>query len=378
MESNGGNILINIYKNLRHHKKFILLFAIIVTILTGLYVFLVADPIFLSSATLKATSKQSGIGGLLGGGIPDISDLGELAGGGSSSKELALYENILLSRRCVEATIIKFDLNKDWEFKYMQDAVKHFRTEVLQIQKDKLANMMTINVFYKDPVIAKDIVEFLIFQLNGINTELNIQTAKNNKEFIQNRYEVTKKELQQAEDSLKFYQDRYGLLPEALFKAASQAEIQLESEIKSEEIKLELLKKILSPNQSEIITQEEKIKLLNSELDKIKNSGENSSQSNLFLKGAPNIVLNFNRLLRDVEIQNKILSYVIPILEQAKIEEKRETPVVIVLDSPNIPEKKVKPKRATITAISFIVGLFFASVFVTLRTNYKKYLSKIN
>ncbi|MBK8382695.1 MAG: hypothetical protein IPL16_12560 [Ignavibacteria bacterium] len=48
----------------------------------------------------------------------------------------------------------------------------------------------------------------------------------------------------------------------------------------------------------------------------------------------------FLRLKRDVEIQNKILTTIIPILEQAKIEEKRETPTVIILDPPNVPDKK--------------------------------------
>lgn len=375
--TNNTNILIDLYKNLVDFKRFILIFSCIVALITGLYVYLVLDPIFLSSATLKVASKQSGLAGLVGGGgIPDISDLGELTGGGSSSKDLALYENILLSRKCIEETIIKFNLNGVWEFKYFEDAIKNFRENVMEIKKDKIASMMTINVYYKDPIMAKDIANFLVFQLNKINTELNIQSAKNNKEFIQSRYDTVRTELKLAEDSLRFYQDKFGLAPELLFKAASQTQIQLEAEIKSEEIKLELLKKILSPNQSEVLTQQEKITLLKQELENIKQSDAGLS-TNLSLKGAPNIVMNFNRLLRDVEIQNKILTFIVPVLEQAKIEEKKETPVVVMLDSPEVAEKKVKPKRVVTILASFVVGLIIASVFVTVKINYKKFLSTI-
>lgn len=333
--------------------------------------FFILDPIFESTSTVKTVNKVSGLSSIVSGGLSDLSDLGDIGGGGASAKELSLYESILLSRRCAEETIIRFKLNDEWKYKYFQDAVKHFREDIISIQKDKISSTMEIGVFDKDPVRAKDINEFLIDELNRINIELNVLNAKNNREFLDARYKEVKADLKQSEDSLRDYQNRYGLAPEITAKATTQASIQLEIEIKSEEVKLEILKKILSPDQSEVKTQIEKINALKTQLNEINNSPTNTS--NLRLKGAPDIILNYARLQRNVEIENKILSYVIPLHEQAKVEEKKEMPSVALLDKPNIPEKKVKPKRLTMVLVITFFSFFLIIVFLFLRLKYRQY-----
>lgn len=363
MEQEQSKDIFYYLKILLAQKKTLLIVSLSASIVTAVMVFFVLDPIFYSSATLKtSSSKSGGLGSILGGGIPDIGGLGDLAGGASSSKELALFENILNSRRCLEQAIIKFKLNDEWEFKFFQDAVKHFRDNVLDIKSDKLSGTIEIGVFDKSPQRAKEITEFLIEQLNKINTELNVQSAKNNREFIEERYNVVKSELIKTEDSLRVFQDKYGFSPEINLKAAAQSAIQLEAEIKSEEVKLDLLKQILSPNQSEVLAQIEKINSLKLQLNNIQNS--TSEDSELKLKGAPEKVLNFVRLQRNVEIQNKILSYIVTLFEQAKIEEKKETPSVLIIDRPFLPEKKVKPKRVVSILLTFVISLMLTSLLI--------------
>jgi|WetSurMetagenome_2_1015567.scaffolds.fasta_scaffold01840_4 tyrosine-protein kinase Etk/Wzc len=354
-------LIIEYFKIILSYKYFIIISTIIVALIVTILVYFILQPIFYSSGSVKTTGKSSsGLASMLGGGnLPDIGGLSDLAGG-SASKELALYENILISRRCIEEIIIKFDLMSEWKIKFMQDAIKNFRENVLDIKKDKVAGTIEIGANDVDPQRAKDITEFLIFQLNKINTEMNIQNAKSNREFIETRYNQTLVDLKKAEDSLKQYQDIYGFAPDVQVKAVTQTEVQLEAEIKSEQLKLDLIKKILSPEQSEVKQQEDKINFLQKTLDEIKNSTDNSTK--LRLKGTPDIILNYFRLSRNVEIQNKILTTILPIFEQAKIEEKRETPSVIILDSPFLPEHKIKPKRITSILISIMVTLVLTSV----------------
>ncbi|MBS1552403.1 MAG: hypothetical protein JST15_10105 [Bacteroidetes bacterium] len=349
-------------------KKIILLSTLAVGLVTGLIVFFILDPIFLSSATIKSISKSGGINTLLGvDAIPDLSDIGNL-GGGSVTKELALYENILVSRRCVEEAILKFNIIEEEKFKTMFDATKYFRENVMTITKDKIAGTMEIGALDKDPAKAKEIADFLVYQLNKINTELNIQNAKNNKEFIQNRYNESKDDLTKLEDSLKQFQDVFGIAPDLQVQAAVKAEIELETEIKSEEIKLALLKKILSPDQAEIKSLEEQIIEMKKQLSDVRNN--NDTQDVLTLKGKPKIILNYLRLKREVEIQNKVMSTLIPLLEQSKIEEKRETPSVLVLDPPIIPDKKVKPKRLSIILISMLLSFCLIYLFLVAKTKW--------
>ena len=342
-------------KTVLEFRKKILIFTLTGFLISIILFFFVFDPIFYSSGTVKTISSKLDLGGLISSGIPDIGDLGDIAGSSGVAKELALYETILTSRRSLEELIIKFNIMEINEYKFMQDAVKDFRENVMEIKKDKVAGTLEIGVYDKDPQKAKEMSEFLIFQLNKINSELNIQNAKNNREFIEKRYDLAKLDLRKTEDSLEFFQNKYGISPDYQVQASLKANIELESEIKSEEIKLELLHKILSPDQPEIQTQTEKLKILKEQLNTLETSP--FEESNLNMKGSPKIVLNFLRLKRDLEIQNKILTTLIPILEQSKIQEKRDTPSVLVIDNPALPERKTKPKR--LISIMFITILFF-------------------
>ena len=341
------------------YKRRLIISTVVALLFGVILAFFVMEPIFLSEATVKSSSDAAGLSGLLGG-LPELGEFGDLAGG-SSSKELSLYENILLSRRCVEATIIKFNLKSEGEldYKLMDDAIKAFREEIMSISIDKAAGTMSIGAFHKDPAKAKEIVEFLISELNKINTELSVQDARNNREYIESRYEIVKKDLKDAEDSLKVFQEIYGLAPDLTVQAAIKTEVEIEAQIASEEVKLDLLRKILTPNQPEIKAQEEKIASLRKQASNIMNTDDYSSM--LSLKGKPQILTDYLRLKRNVEIQNKILTFVLPLFEQAKIEENKETPSVLILDPPAIPDKKAKPKRSLV--VLGIMGFVFFVVY---------------
>jgi uncharacterized protein involved in exopolysaccharide biosynthesis len=104
--------------------------------------------------------------------------------------------------------------------------------------------------------------------------------------------------------------------------------------------------------------QEEKIASMKKTMDEIKNSSD--TESLLKIKGSPDIVLNYFRLQREVEIQNKILIFIMPIYEQAKIDEKKETPSVLIMDQSFVPERKTKPKRLTMVLIFTAAGFLLA------------------
>ena len=101
------------------NRKIIILTSLVFGVITAILVFFVIKPIFLSQGTVKSFSSSTGLAGLIGESIPDIGAIGDLAGGGAAAKDLALYQSIILSRRLDEEAIIKFNLNEEWDFKYM-------------------------------------------------------------------------------------------------------------------------------------------------------------------------------------------------------------------------------------------------------------------
>lgn len=362
MNENKGLSIADYFYVLKDSKRPILFFTSTALIFSIILAFWVIKPIFLSTAVIKTANKSTGLSGLLGGaGLPDLGDFGDLASGSNSASELSLYENILTSRRCLDETILKFNLSEENEYKSKFDAYKDFRENILELTKDKVAGTLTIGIFDKDPARAKEIADFLVFQLNKINIELNVQSAKNNREYLENRLNLVKDDLRKAEDTLQVFQDKFGVSPDITVQAAVKSQIELEAEIKSEEVKLDLLKKIVSPDQPEIASQIEKINLLKKELINVENSSDN--ESNLTLKGKPQVIINFLRIKREVELQTKILTTILPLFEQAKIEEKKETPTVLILDTPQVPDKKSKPKRLLIVLFGAFAGFIFVYAF---------------
>lgn len=363
--------LITIFLNKK--MKVFLITGIICVIAIILY-FFVFDLIYMSTASVKSSTKSGGLLSALDAGL-DIGGLDEISGigGGKSAKELAAYEEILISRRCLEPLIVKFGLMERDQMEFMEDAVKSFRDEKLKITTEKLSGVMYVAVYDKDKVLAKEMVEFLLEQLDKINIEMNVLNAKNNREFVEKRYIQAKEDLTKVEDSIKAFQLIYGIAPDLQIKAAAQSVFTLEAELKAEEVKLDVVRKILSGDQPEVKLQEAKVNSLRDKISGI----QTSTDLNDFLRlgNSPQIAMSFLRLQRDLEIQTKILTFMLPIYEQAKIEEQRETPTVIILDKPVIAEKKSKPKRLTMVILITIVGFFGAFTFFVLKFKWDAYKS---
>ncbi|MBK9334934.1 MAG: hypothetical protein IPM96_21670 [Ignavibacteria bacterium] len=85
---------IGIYKEKR---KKILTLSLILGLLAAVMVYFVMDPIFLSYGTIKTSGKVLGLN--LGLGGSEIGEFGEVLTGTSYTKELALYQNILLEQK---------------------------------------------------------------------------------------------------------------------------------------------------------------------------------------------------------------------------------------------------------------------------------------
>ncbi len=369
IENHGSSLtLLDIILIFLKYKKKILIYTLIICIISIILYFFVFDLIYFSTASIKSSGKSSGLLSSLEG-MPDIGGLDEIGlGGGKSAKELAAYEEILQSRRCLEPLIVKFNLMERDEYKYMEDAINAFTKGKLVLNQEKLSGILYVGVYDKDPVLAKEMVEFLLEELDKINIELNVQNAKNNREFIEKRYYLAKEDLSKAEDSLKSFQMIYGVAPDLQIKAAAQSAFALEAELKAEEVKLDVLKKILSPDQIEVKTQEAKINSLREKISGIQNSTDLNEL--LSLGNSPQIAMSFLRLQREVEIQSKILAFILPIFEQAKIEEKRETPTILLLDKPYIAERKTKPKRLTMVVIWTFGGFVLSLLFFVAYKNY--------
>lgn len=339
------------------NRKFILYFVSIVNIVTVLIVLIV--PRYFEGRVTVMPSKQKNqfsASALLKNALP----LGGL-GLSKTSEELLTYTTILNSRSSFEQLIFNFHLMKEYNEKTVEQTIKELQSRVdFSVNSDETA--LEIKVLDPDSSKAREMAGFFVSILNNIYIELNTSEAKSNREFIQKRYYQTLDTLSKAENELRRFQEKYGLYTATeQIKVTISAAAQLKSEIVMKDIEIGVMENSMAKSNPEI----EKLRVERAAIQEQLKKLESNDKKSIFipLTMIPERGLEYLRLMREVEIQSKIQETLLPLFEQAKIEENRDTPTVIILDQPSVSYRPVKPKRMIIVLVVFIVSIF-VSIFV--------------
>ncbi|MBW7841229.1 MAG: hypothetical protein H3C40_00735 [Ignavibacterium sp.] len=222
--------------------------------------------------------------------------------------------------------------------------------------------MIDFSIVNKDPKISAEIANYLVTLVDSMNIEFSIQRAKNNRIFIEKRYLQNVMDLKAAEDSLFKFQKKYGIVavPEQL-EVTVKAAAEIESELMKKELESYMILNYIGENSPQYQSVKSEINLLKKKVQELKNSSNLSANSNVLFpfKNMPDIAIQYLRTYREVEIQQSILEIVLPMYEQAKVEEQKSIPTVMLVDKAVSPELKYSPKRAII-----IAGIFFLSTFI--------------
>ncbi|MCL4511574.1 MAG: Wzz/FepE/Etk N-terminal domain-containing protein [Bacteroidetes bacterium] len=280
------------------------------------------------------------------------------------------YLAILNSRDAMERVVRKFDLLKVYSISdsSVDKAIARLR-ENSDFEIDKYSEVV-VKVYDRSPVRAAAMANYFVDILNGINGNLSSEDARNLRIVIENRYLKNVSDLEVAEDSMKIFQQRYGVfsLPEQA-KASVAAGAELESQMILAQVKLSVLEKQLGAASPEIQTLNQQIEALRQKINDLRSGkdmlGGDNSGVLLPFKEVPGRAMEYLDLYRDIEIQSKLLEIVYPLYEQAKLEEAKETPTVLVLDRAVPPEKKTRPLRALIILSSLVLGVALSIFFVT-------------
>ena len=282
----------------------------------------------------------------------------------TKGNETDRYLAILNSENALLKVIDRFNLTQ------VYDITKYPREKTL---KELVSNVnfevgsegqLVIDVYDKDPQRSADMANYFVKILNDVNSELHVMNARANREFIEMRYKKNLVDLRNSEDSLRAFQIKYGVvaLPEQL-AASIKAMAEISGRLAVKQVEVDVLRKSLSASHPSVAAAELEANALQEKIRELNNGqGEVKGQMNILVpfRLAPDLGVKYVRLFREVEIQNKILEFVTPLYEQAKVEEQRATPSVIVLDYALVPERKAKPKALLYGLIAMVGSTLFA------------------
>jgi len=268
--------------------------------------------------------------------------LGGSLGGLGGSEGSYNYFAILNSRAAMESVVREFNLREVYDVAdtSIDDAIKELSNNVLFEFQDE--GYISIEVLDKDPQRAADMANHFVKILNEISFELGTQEARNNRDFIGKRLLESEETLRRAEDSLLAYQEASGIIvsPDPSSIGDSPAS-ELYAMKARKEIELAIL--VRSSSQSNPLVDQLQLEL---------------SEINKQLAQYPIAGIASLRLFRNILVQQKLLEFLVPMYEQARIEEQKDVPVLLILDKAVPPERKVRPQRVLIVFLTTALTLF--------------------
>ena len=333
------------------------------------------------------------------------------------NEDITSFISILDSRSMKEQMVEKFNLVERYGSRDVEYAMKELEgnTELRVTDEGALA----ITLMDREPEVSQQMVQAMLSQLDLINRQLSREQGKYNRQFIEERLKQTKIDIMKAEEELKLFQQQtgvvdilaqvtaqlaaqleaYGAQLEAYGQLYSQKvaahggvysqELQAYTELYAQragtEIQLSVAKSTLSQNNPTIrqltfLLKEQNRQLetlaeqLDSELGVMLQDVDERLGSVGFSDGAapiwitlsdfPALAMQSARLIREVEVQSKLLEILIPQYEQARMEESKNIPTLQVIDEPKVPLNKAKPKRMLIVLGAVFMAAMFSSGYV--------------
>ena len=210
-----------------------------------------------------------------------------------------------------------------------------------------------------DQDLVAEKTNYIVYCLDSLNISLFTSQASNNRQFISSQVNIALDSLQLLENQIRNFMKEAGVLslPDQI-SAGISAAAELRARIMSKEIELMVTQKILEPNNAQII----RLRLeINSLKEKYKEFYSDNTDEKLLLNlnNIPDLEIKYLRLKRQAEYYKKVLEFLAPQYEQAKIEAAKEIPTVQVLDRAIRPEKKDRPSKAKYVLVTFFLSLVF-------------------
>lgn len=306
-DESGKISLGTIYYFLAKHIKILIVLPLTISLIAGIYLFLIADPVYTSTAKILPIGQKGG----------SLSDLAGAAAQFGLSVPVSLgeeipweeiYPEIVRSEKLMEALLnqpfntVKYGSEftlfeimgrnfklQNYRVERQKKMVLEALSEIITVSKSRLSPIVTLEVEGFEPQFAAELAQAVIKESGRIQRELKSRQVSQKRKFIEDRIVEVKAALEKAELKLK-----------------------------------------------------------------------NFREANRRLNKSPALKLDEDRLVREVNLQNSLYITLKSEYENAKIEEVEESAMLQVIDGPLVPYKMSSPHRFLSLFLTFFFSLALA------------------
>jgi uncharacterized protein involved in exopolysaccharide biosynthesis len=287
-----------------------------------------------------------------------------LAGGAAGGKSQGeLFVAMTKSRTVLDRMVDRFDLMKLYKGKYREDARKNL-VGSLKVQEDRKSGIISLTVEDRDPKRAADMANAFVEELKSLAGGLAISEAGQRRMFFEEQIGQTKVALARAEEEVKGFQQRTGAIQiDAQSKAIIEGIANLRARIAAKEVEAKVLRSFATAQNPDLQRIEEEVRALRVESEKIESGKGRGYDPLMSSERVPATGMEYLRKLRQLKYNETLYELLVKQYELAKLDEARDAVVIQVIDRAVPPERKSKPKRASIVLLATI-SMFFLSLFI--------------
>ncbi len=314
----------------------------------------------------------------LGGrGGADLGGLASLAGSFLGSHNTSsLFVDLLHSGTVSGHLIDRFDLMRVYDKRYRIDAAKYLAHHTT-IVDDKKSGVITITVEDKSPERARDLAQAYLYELNQIVQKTDISSARQERLFLERRLASVQSDLERAQLDLSDFSSTHSTVDiKEQTRATVDAAAKLQGELIAEQSQLGSLEQIYGDGNVRVRAAQVRVGLLQHELTKMSGTdaqlASQSANSPAHIEGGesqlypplrqlPRLAVPYADLYRRVKVQEAVYELLTQEYELARIQEAKDIPVISVIDSPGVPEKKSFPPLA-LTGVTTLAAAFLILV----------------
>lgn len=337
-------------------------------IAAGIYAFTVS-PRYAAQASILPPSEDAGFGGLSAllqqYQIP-------IPGGTRTPFLPTLYASIVSSRTMAKQILDEFQLRPIFGSSTEEDAVEALRGRTSLNYTDD--GLFLVGYEDEDPKRAADVVNAYVHHLDEMIQEVNSGRAGQTRAFVESQIARCTGDLQKAEEAMRDFQSGHQAIQiDTQTEGALGLAGELQGRILATQVELDLLRQRALPASQEVQQKSRELAALRAQFASLTRVSKKlaggsaatgtASDDKLFptLDAVPELALQYMRLMRDLKVQETLYTLLVQQLEQARIEEQKNTPVLSVLDWAEPTSQPVYPRKFLL----ILIGALAAAAWVT-------------
>jgi uncharacterized protein involved in exopolysaccharide biosynthesis len=344
-------------------KRLIAAAALLCAALTAVVVFVMA-PTYTAEAVILPPQAEQSSQAMWMGSLAGLGGLGAAASGAGLLRNPAeLYIGVLKSRTIADALIATFRLEQVYGRRSLTDTRKELeRRTSITTGRDSL---IRIRVDDHDRARAAAIANAYADELHGQNSRLALTSAAQRRLFFERQLAGEKTALADAEIALKKTQQANGLIfPPGQSEALIRSIAQLKAEIAAREVQRESMRTYATGDNPQVQMVERELAAMREQAHALEAGKTPAGSMAVTARGLPEASLDYIRRLRDLKYHETLFEILAKQYEAARIDEARLAPVLQVVDSAVIPDKKSWPPRALLIFAAGCLGALAAGTFV--------------